>query len=81
MKKTAIVTIAIGALLAGCVAYEIPYLDGGGPQRERRDGERDWRPNNADRDRAGVPDRHDHRPNTRVAIDLYRSPLILTGRR
>ena len=63
MKKLSIVLIAIGALLSGCVAYEVPYRDGDGYQRERRDGERDWRPNSADRDRDGVPDRQDHRPN------------------
>lgn len=62
MKKLSIVLIAIGALLSGCVAYEVPYRDGGGYQRDYRDGDRDWTPNHADRDRDGVPDRDDRRP-------------------
>ena len=65
MKKLFIVLFAIGTLLSGCVAYEVPYLDGGGHQRERRDGERDWRPNNAERDREGVAGPHDYRLNDR----------------
>ena len=50
MKKLAISLVAIGALLSGCVAYEVPYRDGG--------------PHHADRDRGGAPDRdHDGVPN------------------
>ena len=63
MKKLSIVLIAISALLSGCVAYDVPYRDGGGYQRDHRPGDRDWTPNNADRDRDGVPDRQDRRPN------------------
>lgn len=67
MKKLSIVLIAISALLSGCVAYEVPYRDGGRDgdsyQRDHRDGDRDWTPSNADRDRDGVRDRYDSRPN------------------
>ena len=67
MKTISILLIAISALLSGCVAYDAPYRDGGrdggGYQRDRRDGDRDWTPNNADRDRDGVLDREDRRPN------------------
>ena len=63
MKRISIVLIAIGALLSGCVVYDTPYRDGGEYRRDRRDGDRDWKPNNADHDRDGVPDRKDNRPN------------------
>ena len=78
MKTIAIFLIAIGGLLSGCVAYEVPYRDGGGvshrdydrdrdgvPNRAYRDRDRDGVPNRMDRDRDGdgVPNRQDRRPN------------------
>ena len=63
MKKLAMLVIATIALLSGCVAYEVPYGDGGARQsREHdRDGERDRGDRNRDGD--GVSDRGDHRPD------------------
>jgi hypothetical protein len=62
MKKLAILLIAIGGLLSGCVAYEVPYRDGG---VHRADRDRDGVPGRGDRDRDGdgVPNREDRRPN------------------
>jgi hypothetical protein len=58
MKKLAVVLIALASLLSGCVVYDPAYRDGG-PR-----GDRDGPPNRShDRDRDGVPDRHDTRPN------------------
>ena len=62
MKKLAILLIAIGGLLSGCVAYEPPSRGGGVHHEDRdHDGVRD----RADRDRDGdgVPNRRDNRPN------------------
>jgi hypothetical protein len=62
MKKLAIVLIALGGLLSGCVAYEDSGRDRGVYRGDRdRDGghERMER----DRDHDGVPDRQDRRPN------------------
>ena len=64
MKKLALVLLAIGGLLSGCVAYEVPYRDGGGHHSDHerdRDGARDRR--DRDRDGDGVADRRDSRPN------------------
>lgn len=66
MKKLALVLLAIGGLLTGCVAYEVPYRDGGAQHADRdhdrdRDGVRDRR--DRDRDGDGVPNRQDNRPN------------------
>ena len=63
MKKLAISLIAIGGLLSGCVAYEVPYRDGGAYQGRDRD--RDGVPDRADRDRDGdgVRNRQDRRPD------------------
>jgi len=64
MKKLAVVLIAIGSLLVGCVAYEVPYSgramhhENRGHDRERN---RDGVPDRADRDRDGVSDRQDRR--------------------
>jgi hypothetical protein len=59
MKKITILMIAIGAALSGCIAYEVPYRDGGVHHADRdRDGA-----SNRDRDRDGVPDRQDRRPD------------------
>jgi hypothetical protein len=49
MKKLAVLLIAIGGLLSGCVAYEVPNRDG--------------RAYSGDRDRDGVPNRQDRRPD------------------
>lgn len=63
MKKLALLLIAIAGFLSGCVAYEVPYRDGGVYQRDHRDGDRDRASDRGDRDRDGVSDRHDSRPN------------------
>ncbi|MBU1363175.1 MAG: hypothetical protein KKE51_05060 [Gammaproteobacteria bacterium] len=55
MKKFAVVLIALASLISGCVVYDPAYRDG-----DRRDGH----PNRShDRDRDGVPDGQDTRPN------------------
>ena len=56
MKNIAILLIAIGGLLSGCVAYEVPNRDGG-VYRGDRDRDR------VDRDRDGVPNRQDRSPD------------------
>jgi len=63
MKKLAMLVITTSALLSGCVAYEVPYGDGGARQsREHdRDGARDRGDRNRDGD--GVSDRGDRRPD------------------
>lgn len=62
MKKLAIVLIAIGGLLSGCIP--IPYEGGGGGGGERHgDRDRDGMHNRGDRDGDGVPNRQDSRPN------------------
>lgn len=68
MKKLAIVLIAIGSLLSGCVAYPVPIDDGRGANRERArngDRDRDGIPNRVDRDRDGdgVRNSQDRRPD------------------
>jgi hypothetical protein len=62
MKKLAVLLIAIGGLLSGCVAYEVPVGDGRVHQRDR---DRDGVPDRADRDRDGdgVRNSQDRRPN------------------
>lgn len=64
MKKLAMLLIAIGGLLSGCVAYEVPNSDRG-VYRGDRDRDRDGIPNRADRDRDGdgVRNREDRRPD------------------
>lgn len=64
MKKLAVVLIAIGSLLGGCVAYEVPNRDQGASRRDH-DRDRDGVPNRADRDRDGdgVSNRQDLRPD------------------
>ena len=64
MKKLAILLIAIGVLLSGCIAYPVQDRDGGEHHRDR-DRDRDGVPDRADRDRDGdgVPNREDRRPN------------------
>ena len=64
MKKLAIVLIAIGSLLVGCVAYEIPNSGRTMHHESRdRDHNRDGVPDRVDHDRDGVSDRQDRRPN------------------
>ena len=67
MKKLALLLLAISALLSGCVAYEVPYRDGyrddSGYRRDHREGDRYHAPDRMDRDRDGVSDRIDSRPN------------------
>jgi hypothetical protein len=62
MKKLAVVLIAVGGLLSGCVAYDPGY---GGGYGYRGDRDRDGVHNRADRDRDGdgVRNRYDRRPN------------------
>ena len=62
MKKLAMLLIAIGALLSGCVAYEVPNREGGAYHGDR---DRNGAPDRVDRDRDGdgVPNRQDSRPN------------------
>lgn len=57
MKKLAILLIAIGSLLSGCVAYEVPYRDDGAHRGDRDRDERVDR--DRDRDHDGVPNRQD----------------------
>ena len=69
MKKLVIALMAIGSLLSGCVAYEVPNRDRdqhvyhGGDRG--RDWDRDGVPNRADHDRDGdgVRNSQDSRPN------------------
>jgi hypothetical protein len=69
MKKLAVLLIALGALLSGCVAYEAPRDDrdyrADRDRRGDRDRDRDGVPNRVDRDRDGdgVPNRQDRRPD------------------
>jgi hypothetical protein len=78
MKKLALVLIAGGSLLSGCVAYDTPvaqndrvYYPNQYPAQYssqypgRRDSDRDGIPNRYDRDRDGdgVPNRYDQRPD------------------
>ena len=64
MKKLAILLIAIGGLLSGCIAYEVPNREGGVYHRDR-DRDRDGVPNRVyrDRDGDGVPNRQDRYPD------------------
>jgi hypothetical protein len=64
MKKLAVVLIAIGGLLSGCIAYEVPARDSRAHHRDR-DRDRDGVPDRADRDRDGdgVRNSQDRRPN------------------
>jgi hypothetical protein len=70
MKKVAVLLIAVGGLVSGCVAYD-PYYQGGpgyrdGPgYRANQDRDRDGIPNRADRDRDGdgVRNSQDRRPD------------------
>jgi starvation-inducible outer membrane lipoprotein len=56
MKKLALVAV-IGAMLSGCVAYPV---ESGRQYRGQND---QYHRHDRDRDRDGVPNRHDRRPN------------------
>ena len=58
MKKLAILLTAIGVLLGGCIAYEVPNGRGGGYHDRGHDDEHD-----RDRDRDGGHGRQDSRSN------------------
>lgn len=59
MKKLPVLLVLLTSILAGCVAYEVPVVTSGNYY------DRDGVPARAyrDRDRDGVPDRWDARPN------------------
>jgi len=63
MKKLAMMLIAVGSLLSGCVAYEVEPHRSAGVHKGDRD--RDGIPNRADNDRDGdgVRNTRDSRPN------------------
>ena len=67
--KTLVTLLAAAGILAGCVAYPVPYDDNRPRQdhRDHRDGDRDHDgiPNRVDRDRDGdgVRNRQDSNPN------------------
>jgi hypothetical protein len=67
MNRLAILLIAIGAVLSGCVAYPAGYREGGyrDSGAYSRDADHDGIPNRVDRDRDGdgVPNNRDVRPN------------------
>lgn len=58
MKKLALLLIVMTSLLSGCVVYDPAYRDG----RHRGDHDGSWNRDH-DRDRDGVPNRQDRRPN------------------
>lgn len=62
MKTFTVVIIALGALLSGCIAYDVPNGDHG---EYRGDREREGSSSRVerDRDRDGVPNRQDRRPD------------------
>jgi hypothetical protein len=65
MKKSALLFLAIGLLLSGCVVYDEPRHDAGMHRGERdREADRD-RGREHQRERDGVPDRFDRRPDDR----------------
>ncbi|MFZ2269659.1 MAG: hypothetical protein WAV95_18940 [Azonexus sp.] len=69
MKKTAMLFLAMGMLLSGCVVYDTPRHDSGMHRGDRdRDHDRDRgreHQRERDSDRDGVPDRMDRRPYER----------------
>jgi len=64
MRKLALLLIAAGGFLAGCVAYEVPARNPG-PYYSERDRDRDGIPDRVDRDRDGdgVRNSQDRRPD------------------
>ncbi len=67
MKKIAVLLGAVGVMLSGCVAYEVPGRDVGEYRGDRGDRDRyhDGAPHRVDRDRDGdgVPNNQDRRPD------------------
>ncbi len=66
MKKLALLTLTVSALVSGCVAYEVPQHDRGDHHgHHERDRDRDGVPDRADRDRDGdgVRNSQDRRPD------------------
>lgn len=68
MKKLAVLLIAVGAMVSGCVVYDTPYQDRGqdreGYQRDRsHDGDRGDQNRNRDRDGDGIRNSQDRRPD------------------
>lgn len=66
MKKLAVFLIAVAALVSGCVIYDTPYQDRGQHRGDYpHDRYHDGVPNRGDhdRDRDGVRDSQDRRPN------------------
>jgi hypothetical protein len=63
MKKLALLLITASFALSACVAYEVPYRDGG--REHARDRDRDGVADRVDRDRDGdgVSNRRDSRPD------------------
>jgi len=57
MKKLAVLLIAISSLLTGCVVYDGPNRGGG------YRGDHGNQSGHGDRDRDGVPDQQDRKPN------------------
>jgi hypothetical protein len=64
MKKLAVMLIAVGGLLSGCLYHDPVHRDGR-EYRGERDRDRDGVANRVDRDRDGdgVRNRDDRRPN------------------
>jgi len=58
MKMLAVLLIAIGALLSGCVAYDTPYYD---RSQRHGDGDRDGASEHHDRERDRDRERDDDR--------------------
>ena len=58
MKKLSLLLVALATILSGCVAYEVPVTTSGYTTGYYSDGYR-----NRDRDRDGVPNRYDRRPD------------------
>lgn len=63
MKTSTLLALTIATTLSGCIVYDTPYGDGG--HRGDRGSARPPPPppGHADRDRDGVRDQHDRRPN------------------
>jgi len=63
MRKLALVLLGVGGLLSACVAYEVPSQDGRYYGDRYRDGTSDRSYRDRDRDRDGVPNSQDRRPD------------------
>lgn len=60
MKTLAVLWIALGSILSGCVVHNHPHHDGDRQQWDRDGG---YHRGDRDRDHDGVRDRYDRRPN------------------